>query len=71
LPQFIDLTKKFGQKEALIGRMFSLGNIGAIYQTKGDSDRAFKYQEEALKIDRQIENRKGESDDLHLIGRVT
>jgi len=57
----IELTKKVGQKEALMGRMFSVGNIGLIYQTRGDLDSAFKYQEEALKLSKEIGNKEGQA----------
>jgi tetratricopeptide (TPR) repeat protein len=47
-----------------------IGNIGLIYWTKGDLDKALKYHEEALKLDREMGNKQGEAQDLGNIGLI-
>jgi tetratricopeptide (TPR) repeat protein len=45
-----------------------IGNIGIIFMTKGKINKALKYLEEALEIDRKIGNREGEANQLGNIG---
>ncbi len=48
----------------------ALGNIGLIYQVKGDLDRGLKYHQDALKIHREIGFKDGEASDLSNIGVI-
>ncbi|MCX6842000.1 MAG: tetratricopeptide repeat protein, partial [candidate division WOR-3 bacterium] len=47
-----------------------LGNIGLVWQSKGEWDKALEYQEKALAIDRELGSRQGEAQDLGNIGSV-
>ena len=57
----IELTKKVGQKEALIGKIYAKGNIRLIYEVKGDLDTALKYQEDALELSQRIKYKEGQA----------
>jgi len=48
----------------------ALGNIGLIYSDKGDLDKALKYLQEALVIDKEIGYKQGEASDLGNIGLI-
>ncbi|MGB8658647.1 MAG: tetratricopeptide repeat protein [Candidatus Zixiibacteriota bacterium] len=52
------------------GEAAALGNIGLIYQARGDLDQALKYLEEALEIHGKIIFREGEASDLGNIGLI-
>jgi tetratricopeptide (TPR) repeat protein len=47
-----------------------LGNIGLIYQDKGDLDKALKYYKEALEIDKEIVYTQGVATNLGNIGNI-
>jgi len=66
----LELSKKVGKKDAVEGKASALGNIGIIYRNKGDLDSALKYNQEALKIDREIRYRQGEANQLGNIGLI-
>jgi len=66
----LKLTKNVNEKEALEGKASALGNIGLLYQDKGDLDQALKYHQEALKIDKEIGFRQGEANQLGNIGLI-
>jgi len=63
----LKLAREFDDKQ---GEANALGNIGAIYQIKGDLDQALKYHQEALKIHKEIGFREGEASDLGNIGLI-
>ena len=48
----------------------ALGNIGLIYTVKGDLDKALKYHQDAIKIDKEIGDRQGEAGQLSNIGLI-
>jgi len=64
------VTEKVGKKTALEGKAAALGNIGLIYSDKGDLDNALKYHQDALKIDREIGYKQGETLALGNIGLI-
>jgi len=66
----LKLTKNVNEKEALEGKANALGNIGLIYQAKGDLDQALKYHKEALEINKQIGRKEGEANQLGNIGLI-
>ena len=47
-----------------------LGNIGLIYQDKGELDEALKYHKQALKIDKQTGYLQGQANNLGNIGNI-
>lgn len=47
-----------------------LGNLGNAYASLGDARKAIGYYEEALKISREIGDRRGEGNHLHNLGSV-
>ncbi|MGD0951112.1 MAG: tetratricopeptide repeat protein [Methanotrichaceae archaeon] len=48
----------------------ALGNIGLIYTVTGDLDKALKYHQEALEIDKEIGFRQGKASNLGNIGLI-
>ena len=48
----------------------ALGNIGLIYSNRGDLDKALKYHQDSLKIDKKIGDRQGEANQLGNIGLI-
>jgi tetratricopeptide (TPR) repeat protein len=52
------------------GLSTSLGNIGIVYQIKGDLDKALENYQQALKIHREIGDRYGEANSLGNLGNV-
>lgn len=58
------------KEERLRGRGAAFGNMGLIYKTKGDLDKALEYFQKALKIDQEIGYQQGQASDLGNIGIV-
>jgi len=70
LSSFLKAKKLLVQTQDKRNLASTLGNIGAIYQTKGDLDEALRYHQEALKIDREIGYLQGEASQLGNIGLI-
>ena len=69
--QALIISKKVKDKnERLKGKASGLGNIGLIYRDKGELDKALKYLEDALKINREIGYKQGEANQLANIGLI-
>jgi tetratricopeptide (TPR) repeat protein len=66
----IKLTTKVSKKDAITGRASALNNIGLIYYDKGDLERAQKYYQDALDINRKIGYKEGEAGQLGNIGLI-
>ena len=66
----IDIAKSGGFDDADEALSAHLGNIGIVLMLKGDLEGALKSYEEALEIDRRIDNPLGEAHDLGDIGVV-
>jgi tetratricopeptide (TPR) repeat protein len=58
------------KEERLRGRSAAFGNIGLIYKTKGDLDKALEYHQKALKIDQEIGYQQGQANQLGNIGLI-
>jgi tetratricopeptide (TPR) repeat protein len=63
----LEIDKEIGFRQ---GEANSLGNIGVIYQDRGDLDQALKYHREALEINKQIGHKEGEAAQLGNIGLI-
>ncbi|MGB2853987.1 MAG: tetratricopeptide repeat protein, partial [Dehalococcoidia bacterium] len=53
-----------------VGEASALGNMGNVYASKGELDKALDYYEHALRIEREIGHRQGEANHLANIGMV-
>jgi len=47
---------------------FVIGNIGIVYLTKGELDKALEYYKKALKLEEELGNKKGIANYLGNIG---
>jgi len=63
----LKLYKESGEKK---GEASALGNIGVIYQNKGNLDNALKYLQQALVIEKEIGYKQGEAITLGNIGLI-
>ena len=61
------VAKEVDDREGLAA---ALGNIGLIYQTKGDLDKALDYHQQSLNIEREIGEKEGEASQLGNIGLI-
>lgn len=61
------IGERIGDKQ---GTASALGNIGVLYQHKGDLDQALRYHQDALKIHRETGYRQGEASQSGNIGLV-
>jgi tetratricopeptide (TPR) repeat protein len=58
------------KNEMLAAKANASGRMGLIYSDKGDLDKAIKYLEEALKIDRETGHRQGEASQLSNVALI-
>ena len=74
----LELSMEYYQKSEKLARENNLnfeisailGNIGLIYQDKGDLDQALKYQKESLQIQKEIGHTQGIASSLGNIGLI-
>ena len=62
--------KHFEAQGQPVGTAIALSNLGAIASMRGDLDTAARYQEEAIGLQRELDDRDGLSISLHNLGRT-
>jgi tetratricopeptide (TPR) repeat protein len=66
----LKLSKCMSPKDAASARSAALGNLGLVYQGRGDLDKAEGHHKQALDINREIGYRLGEASQLGNLGNV-
>ena len=52
------------------GEGYRLGNLGVAYRRLGQTEKAIDYYEQALNINRQVDDRKAEAVNLYNLGEL-
>jgi tetratricopeptide (TPR) repeat protein len=63
----LKLNEELGRKEGMANQ---LGNIGIVYQNKGELDKALEYYGKALKLNEELGKKGGIAAELGNIGNV-
>ncbi|MFG6094033.1 CHAT domain-containing protein [Leptothoe sp. ISB3NOV94-8A] len=64
-----DVRTNFSQ-DSRQGESTSLGNLGSVYASSGEYERAIDFLQRSLKIEQEIGNRRGEANSLGNLGTV-
>jgi len=62
--------KNVYERDTILNRSASLGNMGIVFQAQGNLEEAFEHYQQALDIDREIGYKKGEASALCNMGNV-
>lgn len=58
------------QQQDRLGEAVALGNLGIVYQTRGELDRAIEFYEKALAINQELGRKQGMATDYGNLGNV-